>query len=131
MRARDANSQKAFVEARPAVARCLMNRASSATTGDDRLMYQPSARFMKYKRRAHWPVITLLASCGFFSHCFGQVNTPTADHEPNTPSALPTVSGAADLSDKGLPADPSAGSADDPQKSASGQNTKTPQPAFP
>ena len=86
-------------------------------------MYQPSARFMKYKRRAHWPVITLLASCGFLSHCFGQVNTPTADHEPNTPSALPTVSGAADLSDKGLPANPSAGTADNPQKSASGQNT--------
>jgi hypothetical protein len=78
---------------------------------------------MKYKRRANWPVITLLASCGLLSHCFGQVNTPTADHEPDTPSALPTFSGTADLSDKGIPDDPSAGSADDPQKSASGQNT--------
>ena len=86
-------------------------------------MYQPSSRFMKYKRRANWPLITLLASCGFLSHCLGQVNTPTAAHEPNTPSSLPTVWGAADLSDKGLSADPSAGSAGDPQKSASGQNT--------
>jgi len=86
-------------------------------------MYRPSLRFMKYKRSANWPIITLLASCGFLSHCFGQVNTPTADHEPNTPSVLQTVSGAADLSDKRLPADPSAGSADDPQKSANGQNT--------
>ena len=85
-------------------------------------MYQPSSRFMNYQRTAHWRAITLLTVFGFLSHCFGQVNTPTANHEPNSSSALPTVSGAADLSDKGLPADPSAGSAEDPQKSANGRN---------
>ena len=99
-----------------------MNHASSATSGDSRPMNQPSSRFMKYKRRAHWPATTLLTIFGFLSHCFGRVNTTTVECEPNSSSGLPTVSGAADLSDKGLPADPSAGSAGDPQKSANGQN---------
>jgi hypothetical protein len=85
-------------------------------------MYQPSSRFMKYKRRAYWPAITLLTLIGFLSHSFGQVNTSIADQEPNSSSALPTVLGAADLSDKGLPTDPSAGSAEDPQESANGSN---------
>src|SRR5215475_7778194 len=88
-------------------------------------MYQPSSRFMKYKRRAKWPMIALLACIGFLSHlCSGQVGTTIAqDFDGSSASPTAAKTDSSDPSDKVLPADPSSASVADLQESAGGQST--------
>ena len=86
-------------------------------------MYQPGFRFMKYKRRASWPAMTLFAFFGLLSHlCSAQVRTPIAQ-EADVSESSTNAASSPDIPDGALPGDPAEGPMADPQKPASGQNT--------